>query len=104
MIQGGSAFLDDKVVIYEAGVAEQSKKRICRASFESRRRVLVKITRKSCALDGAANFARVATEGRQRHYKDRDINLITTETMVLHRERDMENRPCPLVVKPHQKK
>lgn len=86
--KAAAAFLDDKVVIYEGGVAEQSKAEYAthhlKADGAFSSKMSETIVRRT---DGAAgNFAWVASEGRTSgRYKDRDINLITTETMVLRR-------------------
>lgn len=86
--KAAAALLDDKVLIYEGGVAEQSKAEYAAhhlnadGAFSSKmNETIVRRT------DGASgNFAWVATEGRTNgRYKDRDINLTTTETMVLRR-------------------
>ncbi len=86
--KAAAALLDDRVVIYEGGVAEQSKAEYAahhlKADGAFSSEMNETIERRT---DGAAdNLAWVATEGRTSgRYKDRDINLITTETMILQR-------------------
>jgi len=83
------ALLADAVVIFEAGGAERSKAEYAAAHLPGdaafAQAVGSKLTRRTGGAGG--DMAWVASEGRTRgRYEDRDVDRITTETMVLRRQ------------------
>lgn len=83
-----AAFLADAVLVFEAGGAERSKTEYAGhhlpADAVFAKAVGSELTRRSGGVSG--NLAWVASEGQTRgRYNDRDINRITTETMILQR-------------------
>jgi len=86
---GASALLGDAVLIFEAGGAERSKAEHAAAHLAGdaafAQAVGSELTRRTGG--GSGDLAWVASEGRTKgRYKDRDIDRITTETMVLRRQ------------------
>ena len=83
-----AGLLSDAIVVYEEGEAERSKAEYAGhhlpADAVFAKAVGSHMTRRSGGVGG--DLAWVASEGRtQGRYKDRDIDRITTETMVLRR-------------------
>lgn len=83
-----AGFLSDALVVFEEGEAERSKAEYAGhhlpADAVFAKAVGSHMTRRSGGSGG--DLAWVASEGRtQGRYKDRDIDRITTETMVLRR-------------------
>ena len=83
-----AGFLSDAVVVFEEGAAERSKAEYAGhhlpADAVFAKAVGSHMTRRSGGVGG--DLAWVASEGRtQGRYKERDIDRITTETMVLRR-------------------
>lgn len=83
-----AGFLADALIVFEGGEAERSKAeyagRHLPADAVFAQAVGSQMTRRSGGANG--DLAWVASEGRtQGRYKDRDIDRITTETMVLKR-------------------
>lgn len=86
---GASAFLGDAVLIFEAGGAERSKAEYAAAHLPGdaafAQAVGSELTRRTGGASG--DLAWVASEGHTKgRYKDRDVDRITTETMVLRRQ------------------
>lgn len=86
---GASTFLSDAVLIFEAGGAERSRAEYAAAHLPGdaafAQAVGSKLTRRTGGASG--DRAWVASEGRTKgRYKDRDVDRITTETMVLRRQ------------------
>lgn len=84
-----SAQLSDAALIFEAGGAERSRAEYAAAHLAGdaafAQAVGSELTRRAGGAAGA--LAWVASEGRTRgRYKDRDVDRITTETMVLRRQ------------------
>jgi ketosteroid isomerase-like protein len=86
--KAAAGLLADALVVFEGGEVERSKAEYA-AHHLSADAVFAgavgsQLTRRSAGVSGA--LAWVASEGRtQGRYKDRDIDRITTETMVLQR-------------------
>ena len=83
-----AAFLPDALVVFEGGEAERSKAEYAGhhlpADAMFAKTVGSQLTRRNGGASG--ELAWVASEGRtQGRYRDRDIDRITTETMVLRR-------------------
>lgn len=83
-----AVLLADALVVFEGGEAERSKAEYAGhhlpADAVFPRAVGSQLTRRSGGASG--DLAWVASEGRMRgRYKDRDVDRITTETMVLRR-------------------
>lgn len=83
-----AALLADDVLIFEAGGAERSKAEYATSHLPGdaafAQAVGSELTRRAGAASG--DLAWVASEGRTRgRYKDRDVDRVTTETMVLRR-------------------
>lgn len=83
------AQLADDVLIFEAGGAERSKAEYASAHLAGdaafAQAVPGKVVRRTGGLSGA--FAWVASDGRtQGRYKDRDVDRVTTETILLRRD------------------
>ena len=81
-------FLTDAMLVFEAGGAERSKTEYAShhlpADAVFAEAVGSELTRRSGGASG--NLAWVASEGRTKgRYKDRDVDQVTTETMVLQR-------------------
>jgi ketosteroid isomerase-like protein len=86
---GASALLADAVLIFEAGGAERSKAEYASAHLPGdvafAKAVGSELTRRTGGASG--DLAWVASEGRTKgRYKDRDVDRISTETMVLRRQ------------------
>ncbi|WP_332771338.1 nuclear transport factor 2 family protein [Phenylobacterium sp.] len=84
-----AALLTDAVLIFEAGGAERSKAEYASAHLPGdavfAQAVGSELTRRTGGTSG--DLAWAASEGRTRgRYKDRDVDRITTETMVLRRQ------------------
>jgi len=84
-----TAHLDDAVLIFEAGGAERSQAEYAKAHLAGdaafAQAVGSELVRRAGGAGG--DLAWVASEGRTRgRYKDRDVDRITTETMVLRRQ------------------
>lgn len=84
-----TANLSDAVLIFEAGGAERSQAEYAKAHLAGdaafAQAVGSELTRRTGGAGG--DLAWVASEGRTRgRYKDRDVDRITTETMVLRRQ------------------
>ncbi|TAJ68786.1 MAG: DUF4440 domain-containing protein [Phenylobacterium sp.] len=83
------AQLADDVLIFEAGGTERSKAEYASAHLAGdaafAQAIPAKLVRRTGGISDA--FAWVASEGRtQGRYKDRDVNRVTTETMLLRRD------------------
>jgi len=83
------SFLADDTVVYEVGHVEHSKAQFAsehlEADIEFSKAVKGVVTRRTGHASG--DLAWVASEGRTNgRFKDRDIDRITTETMVLRRD------------------
>jgi ketosteroid isomerase-like protein len=81
--------LSEAVLIFEAGGAERSQAEYAKAHLAGdaafAQAVGSELTRRTGGAGG--DLAWVASEGRTRgRYKDRDVDRITTETMVLRRQ------------------
>lgn len=84
-----AALLTDAVLIFEAGGAERSKAEYASAHLPGdaafAQAVGSELTRRTGGTSG--DLAWAASEGRTHgRYKDRDVDRITTETMVLRRQ------------------
>lgn len=88
---GAAALLADDVGVFEAGYVERSKAEFAgehlAADIEYSKAVKGEVTRQTGEASG--DLAWIASEGRSTgRYKDKDVNRITTETMVLRRQAD----------------
>jgi len=86
---GALAQLAEDALIFEAGGAERSKAEYAQAHLAGdaafAQAVPGKLVRRTGGVAGA--IAWVASEGRtQGRYKDRDVDRVTTETMLLRRD------------------
>jgi ketosteroid isomerase-like protein len=84
-----AALLSDEALIFEAGGAERSKADYASAHLPGdavfAQATKAEITRRTGGVAG--DLAWVASEGRTRgRYRDRDVDRITTETVVLRRQ------------------
>jgi len=84
-----ASFLADEALIFEAGGAERSKAEYATAHLPGdaafAQAVPGRVMRRTGGRSGA--FAWVASEGRtQGRYKDRDVDRVTTETMLLRQD------------------
>lgn len=84
-----ATFLSDAVLIFEAGGAERSRSEYASAHLPGDAAFAQAVGSELIRRAGGASgdLAWVASEGRTKgRYKDRDIDRVTTETMVLRRQ------------------
>lgn len=86
-----AAMLSEAVLIFEAGGAERSKSEYAASHLAAdatfAKALPSELTRRTGGA--SADIAWVASEGRTRgRYKDRDVDQITTETMILRKAAD----------------